>query len=73
MSEKELVKLSVKVTPEFNTMIEKLARDLTQNNKSELFRKAITLMNIYDREHKKDEGIDLALVKDGKIEARLII
>lgn len=66
------VKLSVKLSPEVNRRLEHLSDKLANGNKSEMLRKMIALMDVYERENAKN-GSDLALVKDGEIEARLII
>lgn len=66
------VKLSVKVSTEVNQRLEYLSDKLANGNKSELIRKMIALMDVYERENTKN-GSELALVKYGKIEARLII
>lgn len=69
---KEYVKISVKLTPDVNKRLEDIAERIAHGNKSELMRKMISLMDIYEREHRRN-GSDLALVKGDKIEARLIM
>lgn len=69
---KEYVKVSVKLSSEANERLEQLSTKLAHGNKSELMRKMISLMDIYDREHDKN-GSELALIIDNEIDARLII
>ena len=69
---KEYVKISVKLSSEVNERLEHLSDKLAHGNKSELMRKMIALMDIYEREHERN-GSELALVKDGRVEARLIV
>ncbi len=66
------VKVSVKLSPEANERLETLAENFAHGNKSELMRKMIALMDVYDRE-KTNNGSELGLIKDGEVEARLII
>lgn len=66
------IKLSVKLSPEVNRRLEHMSDKLANGNKSEMMRKMIALMDVYERENAK-HGSELALVKDGKIEARILI
>ena len=68
----EYVKISVKLSSDVNQRLEELSTKLAHGNKSELMRKMIALMDIYEREHRMN-GSDLALVKNGEIDARLIV
>jgi metal-responsive CopG/Arc/MetJ family transcriptional regulator len=45
MAEKEMIRLSVDVSPELYEIIDKIAQE-THTSKSELFRKAIALINV---------------------------
>lgn len=68
----DYIKISVKLTPEVNAKLEELAAKYTNENKSEFFRKMITLMDIVEREG-KENGAVLGLFKDGKLDARIIL
>lgn len=65
------VKVSVKLSHEFNDKLEKLSQKFSNGNKSELMRKLVALIDIYEREHNRT-GADLALISDGKINSRLL-
>ena len=66
------VKISVKLSEDVNHRVEELSDKLASGNKSELMRKMISIMDIYERENSIN-GLELALVKDGKVDARLIV
>ena len=68
----EYVKISVKLSEDVNHRLEELSDKLANGNKSELMRKMLSIVDIYERENAKN-GCDLGLVKDGEVEARLIL
>ena len=69
----ETVKISVKLSKKANDRLEQLAEHLANGNKSELMRKMISVIDIYDREQAKDPDLELALVKEGKVDSRIIL
>jgi predicted DNA-binding protein len=69
---KGYVKISVKLSGEVNERLEHLSEKLAHGNKSELMRKMIALIDVYERENERN-GSELALIKDGEIWARLIL
>lgn len=66
------IKLSVKLSYDVNRRLEQMSDRLANGNKSEMLRKMIALMDAYERENAK-HGSELALVKDGEIEARILV